>query len=1394
MASILLVWACGLRAQEDLQTQFTLLEAQHAEMRKTLQLDDLLGRYRAIFDGSKDASLQARAAARLSELVLEKQLLNKLGTRDQWSGQTPSEIALALTKESNNAEEELALARFCFFHGRQELGEDALGRARDANPELKDVTDRLLSAARGEAMPRGGYHRYRLEWLTLAERDRRRALDESLEKLDALKLRSIRMPIAIQTTTSNAVSFGQKLKTGTSAFLRDAAAQVRHTLEQDYAEIRKWLSSYARLPSLRQALLDKREEMRKVQAQALTLIARYDKPQQPQVDTFRKQLSEMYREFTKLLDRDRQVWRNVARQRADEILHRLRTREEALAATHRYLSSYHKPGLEPASITPATGAQATTRHVLPGREQSGLEDVLWFLLHHRADRLFDTTTRGNELLRQRAALTPWEILQIEEALFDAVETYNHRVATSLDEVEMDFVVRLNQYRRILGLRPFELEERCNVGSRKHSQEMIDLGYFGHISPLARNRGPSDRVRLESYNGGVGENCLGGHVNGSGAFEGWYHSPGHHRNLVSRGIHLGVGAVANHSMWTMVCGGSDLSWRTLHGDLSAKEHEKFTAIAQEFAKTQREEPRTKKTRARQQAALESAKNALPGILTYVAQLALPATRSREHSLHRAHPALLAFIADAEVHNSWRPLQIAAIAAAIESLRHTSQEQLREAVFALVSRYVQDDCGFDPTASEKQRRESVFALMRHWEDEAIWKFHQAITAKNPKPPFKLPGRVGDGPSLRSPRKVLSKRERLRIAKQHGGSSKTETAIENGLAFLAKIQDEDGAWRARSFVSLSPKFDRHARPGSGEWEIAMTGLALLAFTSAGHTTDQGDYPEVVSKGAAFLCAQILDYGRFETTASHYMYNHSIAVQALSELYSFTADPHTGVCAQLATDYLVFAQHQPSGGWRYEANQFGDTSVSGWAILALNSAFKADLHVAGFRGALRFLDHVTQSGYYQVGYQNPGDWGSASNRLGSVAMVARQFLGARKNDPKIVLHAHRLKSALVNPRAPDFYHWYYATLGMFQMGGDFWKKWNAAFMPALLNLQIVDRSSPYFGSWNPDRQHGRHGGRVYQTAMGVLMLTTYYRYDRAPKNRFFSFTGDIAKETKPFLDAFRTLNSDANKQALVRAQLVDHFGPSLAPVLLRILREGKEDVALRRKLAAILIDVVEPRNEMALLELLTDKDNAIAILIMKALARVSSANSASTLERYLNHGHRDVRGYAAQALGDIGNTKTITALSQRLSKERDKWCKSVIQKAMRKLTTRKDTRLFLDDALPAKELGRLEILKVLDLLEGANIGKHLVAIKKSEPALYARCTQALNEYRTSSGVPILLALLESEAAAVRTDTVKLLRAITGKNHKFQPDADKNSRRSAVGRWHAWWRQHQAEYIITDK
>ena len=62
-------------------------------------------------------------------------------------------------------------------------------------------------------------------------------------------------------------------------------------------------------------------------------------------------------------------------------------------------------------------------------------------------------------------------------------------------------------------------------------------------------------------------------------------------------------------------------------------------------------------------------------------------------------------------------------------------------------------------------------------------------------------------------------------------------------------------------------------------------------------------------------------------------------------------------ALDYVIAAQHPTQGGWRYQPRDpAGDTSVTGWQVLALASGRRAGFEVPEETWQLVFTDELGQ------------------------------------------------------------------------------------------------------------------------------------------------------------------------------------------------------------------------------------------------------------------------------------------------------------------------------------------------------------------------------------------------------------------------------------------------------
>ncbi|MBX3380366.1 MAG: hypothetical protein KF805_09725, partial [Phycisphaeraceae bacterium] len=119
----------------------------------------------------------------------------------------------------------------------------------------------------------------------------------------------------------------------------------------------------------------------------------------------------------------------------------------------------------------------------------------------------------------------------------------------------------------------------------------------------------------------------------------------------------------------------------------------------------------------------------------------------------------------------------------------------------------------------------------------------------------------------------------------------------------------------------------------------------------------------------------------------------------------------------------------------------------------------------------------------------GPASAAMTAEAMFVQQILGHSRDEARM-----KESAAFILREPPKWdgaaptYHWYYATLALFEQQGEAWEKWNRALSPILVENQRRDGSAA--GSWDPQDEWSRLGGRLYQTAVCTLSLEVYYRY----------------------------------------------------------------------------------------------------------------------------------------------------------------------------------------------------------------------------------------------------------------------------------------------------------------
>ncbi|NMC21271.1 MAG: hypothetical protein GYA33_12730 [Thermogutta sp.] len=337
-------------------------------------------------------------------------------------------------------------------------------------------------------------------------------------------------------------------------------------------------------------------------------------------------------------------------------------------------------------------------------------------------------------------------------------------------------------------------------------------------------------------------------------------------------------------------------------------------------------------------------------------------------------------------------------------------------------------------------------------------------------------GGGLEGRSPEK------RAQLARDAGGTPESEEAVERGLRWIAAHQSPDGGWTFDLKKSYCAGLCGNA--GTEPSTTAATGIALLPFLGAGYTHTQGEHRETVRKGLYYLLRRGRATPEGLDLQEGTMYAQGIAAIALCEAYAMTHDEALRDPAQSAIRFIQAAQDRRGGGWRYAPGEPGDTTVTGWQLMALKSGQLAGLAVSRstLYAADRFLDSVQSDGGAQYGYLTP----EARRATTAVGLLCRMYGGWTRGHPALARGVSHLSTW--GPSPVDLYYDYYATQVLRHWGGSDWKFWNRPMRDHLVSTQAAKGHEN--GSWYFDDEHSRVGGRLYTTAMAVMILEVYYRY----------------------------------------------------------------------------------------------------------------------------------------------------------------------------------------------------------------------------------------------------------------------------------------------------------------
>ena len=348
--------------------------------------------------------------------------------------------------------------------------------------------------------------------------------------------------------------------------------------------------------------------------------------------------------------------------------------------------------------------------------------------------------------------------------------------------------------------------------------------------------------------------------------------------------------------------------------------------------------------------------------------------------------------------------------------------------------------------------------------------------------LPGQEeSPGPKEKPAENPQVKQRKIRIPRfrEIYAATPVTRAVDRGLEFLASKQLEDGCW-------LSPGYGR--TPG-------IVSLATLACLSRGHEPGRGPYGGRVEQAIAWVTSNQKSGLVIRDTSHGELYSHGISTLMLGEVIGMVDSKRKGLeivhrVHRTAVNVILRAQNVPKdrwnlGGWRYTpSSEVSDISVSGWQLLALRAAKDTGLPVPdkNIRQAVHYIKrcaHPTGGFSYQPG----GDPNTGRTGTGILSLE----ICGEHGSPEARRGGDWLLKNPLKWKGPFFYYGsYYATQGMYQLGGNYWKQWQTVSEKLLLEKQSED------GSWPspPRATHEEQAGSIYTPAMAILSLGVEFRY----------------------------------------------------------------------------------------------------------------------------------------------------------------------------------------------------------------------------------------------------------------------------------------------------------------
>lgn len=288
--------------------------------------------------------------------------------------------------------------------------------------------------------------------------------------------------------------------------------------------------------------------------------------------------------------------------------------------------------------------------------------------------------------------------------------------------------------------------------------------------------------------------------------------------------------------------------------------------------------------------------------------------------------------------------------------------------------------------------------------------------------------------------------------------DTMFERGLAYLARSQNDQGAWND----------SMGSEPG-------VVALAVVAFLAHGEDPNHGPYAANIRKGIDYLLAN-QNQGNGYIGSS--MYNHGFATLALAEAYGMVDNPKIAPALKKCVDLILSAQKRNnSDAWRYTPDSTdADTTVSGCQLVALFAARNAGLPVPeeAIRKGLAYMARC-RGGDGSYGYTSASGGKPTLTAIGVLCLALAKEKEGKGYQSSV---EYLRKQMNYRDRHYPYYFEYYMSQALFHADPAAWEEWNG------LNIRYLSASQSRDGSWPGNK------GPSFNTAGSLLSLALNYRY----------------------------------------------------------------------------------------------------------------------------------------------------------------------------------------------------------------------------------------------------------------------------------------------------------------